>query len=515
MSGDRRNQFRFTVSSGWPPDSGRYCAFLGTDNWDDFHFKTTFRLHVYDKKGLRHDFGQVKIARFGMGDEGRTVLQPTFTRLSNDFFSLGQDEGYYRKLALLDRQTRAAVANGLRDVVADGQRLERARNEQVMLVSLMRSVSMVAVEGEFRRLLAGCFEDESYDFSFILHGDAGGSELAFEVIPASEPPTNVHVIVGRNGCGKTYILNGMADAILAPPEEGTPHGRFVPPEGSGVTGFAGVVLVSFSAFDEFKLRDEMESLSRGLRYKYVGLRSPEDETDEPQGDLSDQLTRQFVESFGQCQVGARRDRWLNAMEVLESDIGFRQLRLPRLLAGDLAVSDEPQQHVRELFRPLSSGHKIVLLTLTRLVETVQERTLVLLDEPECHLHPPLLSAFVRALSHLLSEQNGVAIIATHSPVVLQEVPASCVLKLIRSGGVTSVDHPELETFGENTGVLTREVFGLDVTKSGFHWLVDRIAESSGSTAEVKSRLDGQLGSEARAIVHGLMATRRRAHGDES
>jgi predicted ATP-dependent endonuclease of OLD family len=157
----------------------------------------------------------------------------------------------------------------------------------------------------------------------------------------------------------------------------------------------------------------------------------------------------------------------------------------------------------------------VLLTLTRLVETVQERTLVLLDEPECHLHPPLLSAFVRALSHLLAEQNGVAIIATHSPVVLQEVPASCVLKVIRSGSVTSATRPDIETFGENTGVLTREVFGLDVTKSGFHWLVQMIAESCGSTAEVKKRLDGQLGSEARAIVHGLMATREGARGDES
>jgi predicted ATP-dependent endonuclease of OLD family len=51
----------------------------------------------------------------------------------------------------------------------------------------------------------------------------------------------------------------------------------------------------------------------------------------------------------------------------------------------------------------------VLLTITRLVETVEERTLVLLDEPEAHLHPPLLSAFVRSLSDLLINRNGVAI----------------------------------------------------------------------------------------------------------
>ena len=31
---------------------------------------------------------------------------------------------------------------------------------------------------------------------------------------------------------------------------------------------------------------------------------------------------------------------------------------------------------------MSSGHKIVLLTITKLVETVDEKTLVLMDEPE-------------------------------------------------------------------------------------------------------------------------------------
>ena len=55
----------------------------------------------------------------------------------------------------------------------------------------------------------------------------------------------------------------------------------------------------------------------------------------------------------------------------------------------------------KIFNGLSSGHKIVLLTITKLVEMVSEKTLVILDEPELHLHPPLLSSFIRSLSHLL------------------------------------------------------------------------------------------------------------------
>jgi predicted ATP-dependent endonuclease of OLD family len=104
--------------------------------------------------------------------------------------------------------------------------------------------------------------------------------------------------------------------------------------------------------------------------------------------------------------------------------------------------------------------------MTHLAEQVDERTLVPIDEPETHLHPPLLSAFIRALSDLLVDRNGVAIIATHLPVVLQEVPRTCVWKLRRSGSLLTAAPPEIETFGENVGVLTREAFGLEVTRSG-------------------------------------------------
>ncbi|OYQ67928.1 hypothetical protein B9G53_00495 [Pseudanabaena sp. SR411] len=159
------------------------------------------------------------------------------------------------------------------------------------------------------------------------------------------------------------------------------------------------------------------------------------------------------------------------------------------------------------FEKLSSGHKVVLLTITRLVETVEERTLVLLDEPEAHLHPPLLSAFVRTLSELLVYRNGVAIIATHSPVILQEIPKSCVWKLRRNGSEAIAERPETETFGENVGTLTREVFGLEVTQSGFHKLLQDAVNQNKSFKQTMQMFDNELGSEARAILRALIVER--------
>lgn len=145
--------------------------------------------------------------------------------------------------------------------------------------------------------------------------------------------------------------------------------------------------------------------------------------------------------------------------------------------------------------------------MTQLVATVEEKTLVLLDEPESHLHPPLLSAFIRALSNLLDNRNGVAIIATHSPVVLQEIPKSCVWKIERTRKRTDPFRPQIETFGENVGVLTREVFGLEVIKSGFHNLLTKQVETGKSYDEILFEFNEQLGTEARVLLKTLIRIR--------
>jgi hypothetical protein len=116
----------------------------------------------------------------------------------------------------------------------------------------------------------------------------------------------------------------------------------------------------------------------------------------------------------------------------------------------------------------------------------------------------LLSAFVRALSDLLTDRNGVAIIATHSPVVLQEVPKKCVWKIRRAGREVIIERPDIQTFGENVGILTREIFGLEVTDSGFHQLLAQSVATTNDYDDVIEEFSNQLGLEARAIVRGLL-----------
>jgi hypothetical protein len=87
------------------------------------------------------------------------------------------------------------------------------------------------------------------------------------------------------------------------------------------------------------------------------------------------------------------------------------------------------------------------------------------------------------------------------------VPKSCVWKLFRSRTEGRSDRPELETFGENVGVLTREIFGLEVSKSGFHDVLSLAVGEGKSFEEIREEYGNQLGFEAQAIVRALISSR--------
>lgn len=166
------------------------------------------------------------------------------------------------------------------------------------------------------------------------------------------------------------------------------------------------------------------------------------------------------------------------------------------------------------FNEFSSGHKIILLSLTSLVVDVIEKSLVVYDEPETYLHPPLISSYIRALSWLMIDRNAVAVIATHSPVILQEVPRKSVWVISREGDEFGADRPAIETFGESVSTLTKEIFNLRTKKSGFYTLIDEVVRKKfhdNSNLGLNQLFDlvieefgGEVGDEAQSIIISLL-----------
>jgi predicted ATPase len=499
--------------------SRRLAAYLRVNNWDDFGFKTLFYLTVYDANGIEYEIGNVKIGYINQ-PQGWTAesIAGSFEYLSEGYFSLGQDVDYYVNLQkYLPPEMAYQILVCLRDVSHDDNILSLAKQESVFASSLTRGVSLSAIYSQYRRVLAGGAVLTPFDFSYRRESTEliGSADLSFKVSPGSKPPTNMHVLIGRNGVGKTTLLNGMVRAIIERAGHESGGGQFIdnePWNGGGQISpdyFSSVVSVSFSAFDPFIPPRDRVNRAEGVCYFYIGLK--DSGSIGPDGSyrlktMAD-LADEFVRSLKVCfSLEKKRDHWVKAIQRLESDVNFKSMDLPALL--ERLDVEEAYKRAKFLFKEkMSSGHAIVLLTITRLVETVEEKTLVLLDEPESHLHPPLLSAFTRAMSDLLIDRNGVAIIATHSPVVLQEVPRSCVWKIRRSNLLTHTERPEAETFAENVGVLTREVFGLEVANSGFYDLLAKSVVDGKTYEEIYSEYGGQLGFEGQALLRALMQGR--------
>lgn len=492
------------VKGPWPKHREPLHCYFFSDKWDDFGFKTTYEPLLIDSKGISYELGAVKIMKRGMtGDY--PPLDETFEQLSSAYCSLGQSQNYYEQLRDLPYEIQRDYLIALRDCVDDPHIYTDFRNEQAFGTSLARYVPLDMLN-RFRDALHGQVKQTA--FHFVFNGKPNRSEdidIDVRVTPRSTPPTNIHVIIGRNGVGKTRIISGIERAVLQIPiaaSSAMPGGISFPGDTQDKAYFSNLVTVAFSAFDRFEPIEEKESRD-GIRYSYIGLKLPGDLVSPPRLKHQGELTEEFAASLRASLAGVRRRRWLDIIGMLNDDPLLADLNLDEITDPQ----DDLFKKIVGEFDDLSSGHKIVVLTMTRLVEFVEERTLVLIDEPESHLHPPLLGSFIRALSRLLKLRNGVAIVATHSPVVLQEVPKSCVSIVRRSGDVVTVNRPSMETFAENVGSLTDDVFELRVTESGFHSLLRKYVDDGDSYESIIDEFGGQIGDEGRAILRAMVLER--------
>nr|WP_200985161.1 AAA family ATPase [Rhizobium rhizogenes]QCL10066.1 AAA domain protein [Rhizobium rhizogenes] len=505
-------KYQLNEGRGYPKKASNIC-FLTRNTWDDFGFKTLFEIVVFDEKGNRHDLGSARIMQREM-EVGRAQLpQDPFDELDDSFCSLGSSRDYYIEIERLSADLRHNYLKALRDCVADQERFLAFQDQNAMRSSLLRDVSVEDVTQRFPRILNGDAQLTPWNFWFDFQSTADGMTMercGFRVEPESRPPTNIHIVIGRNGVGKTRLLAGMADWLMNTRDDSIGiRGQFT--FGSDLeqsNDFLNLVVVSFSAFDRFDPLPSRARTETGLPYFYIGIKTNDGIGGGVPGrgariKSPDELQQEFLAAIRNVVSDPKRtERWLEAVRTISSDPGIYELKIE-----DLFRSEDGFEIVKEmatLFSRMSSGHKIVVLTLTRLIENISDRSLVLIDEPETHLHPPLLGSFVRALSRLLISRNAVAIVATHSPVVLQEVPASCVSVLMRSGESLRVIRPDNETFAENVSVLTRKVFGLEVEQSGFYKLLQEAALGQ-SFDQVIDRFDDQIGGEGRALTRAFIS----------
>ncbi|PZE36761.1 hypothetical protein DEJ21_07700 [Curtobacterium sp. MCSS17_006] len=513
--------FNFLVrsKSSWAPDRlAPFDVYLRADDWDDYGYRTTFFVSVHDPAtASTREIGTLKVAdlstpvRPTLMSKVTTVLPSEFHTLPPEFGSLAQDPSFYSEVMRIYGQRQGTeLARALRDLSLDPDRFAM-NNDPTGPVekSFLRFVTRSIVKTQFSRILAGEEEARAFELHYSPRGTTNQA-IDLHVDPESPIPTNIHALIGTNGAGKSTILFDMENEIRDFTQGEARTESF---SGSTLDSITTLVTVRFSAFDanSRKLVARTEEPAN-LRIVNIALAQPEsreylpplvsERADTPtSADLPIPSTPEGQEDYFHKTVAAcildRTDALIRAMETLAR--ADRQLNRK-------GISDP--QELRALdFSSLSSGHKVVLLSTVSLVRYCEERTLVLVDEPESHLHPPLLSAFVRVVAEILKARNSVALVVTHSPIVLQEIPKNSAWIINQIGHRSVLTKPTIETFGESVDVLTREVFGLELREAGYYTILAEVASKFDSFPDAESHFQHQLGGEARMILRAMIDSR--------
>ena len=499
------------------------CALLVENNWDDYGYRTTFFATLYLSINEPVPLGELKIMHVGQ-ERGATPLPGSdFPRLGQDYASLGGKLEYYQTLHALGEVIYGPYLRGLRDVAFDDTIKARVEDLEAFRVSLLRFAGAERTIHDTARIFSVHVQRPRVrNTGFVL-------KLKTSITPASNTfsvkfdftrhaglPNRINVLIGYNGTGKTRLLSNLAIVATGygyASKEAMSEaqaGRFFgnPPP------FRSVIVVSYSAFDTFAIpgqteveRARLEEEGDIFGYVYCGLRERVEAVSSQLPDEEAYRLRtpreteaEFMSAFHKVRQLDRLKQYAAALGPLQRDASFQRVGFTAL------SSDWSDEQMSSFFRQLSSGHKIVLKIITELTAHMDgaQPTLVLVDEPETHLHPPLLSSLLRSLRACLAEFDAFAIVATHSPVVLQETPSRYVRVLKRFGNIARVATPSIETFGESIGVITQEVFNLDESSADWAETLERIAKKR-DIFQIEKALKRKLGFAARSQVASLRA----------
>ncbi len=466
---------------------------LSRNTWNDYGFKTLFRATAHNvASGGSVDMGDVKIVRRGQSTKDATysLLPDAFDSLDREYCSLGQSLAFYQTLSELGHDFAIEYSEAMNDAALSADIRNQFEQEEAFRVSALRtSNALDALENA--AALFGQAEPAKVD-AFEIRTRLPGAEhehrLSFDFRPHNGLPHRVSVLVGLNGVGKTALMARLAMLVTrfessSKEQQRTAVGQTFEDLGEIIPrpSLYTVIAVSFSAFDDF----EIPRIAEGDKYRYVycGLRRQA-------GGIRD--VSGIAERVHQL-----------VLEMSDAQRTYLSSILPQIIQReDIGEFVANPTKSRALYASLSAGQRIALNIISELLVSVTERSLVLLDEPEVHLHPQLLSTLMAILGDILTASNSFAIVATHSPIVVQQVPSRSVLVMRRMAGRPLVNKPAIECFGENLTEIVRTVFEAVESDRSYEQVIDQLLEETGGDAEtVEAIFDNKLGMNARLYLH--------------
>lgn len=465
---------------------------LRRDSWDDFGYKTTLDLTFYpsDKENGRN-LGHIKIIHSNDNTGYTHFEQEVFDGLNDEYCSLGQSLEYYQSLKELNLEF---VLKDLKDCATSDTVLDSFSNLDGFRSSLLRSSRSEKILHEAKIIFSSQVtvpnnidENNSFTYKIKLPNSSGITTILFDFVRQEILPYRINVLVGKNACGKSQLLSNLALTMSGMGIEN--KGEIVKPNNGYL--FGDIHVISYSPFDTFK---ELSQLNGGkvsknnitsgfLPYNFYGIRKIIDINGKQEVILKShtEIKKELNKSYKNILLRNNR----HCLEEL----------FEMCLGRSLAITDPKK--IIENYDYFSSGQKIIIKMITDYLSSVNKDDLVLIDEPESYLHPQGISNFYHCIRKLTSYTKSYCIIATHSPIIIQETPSKYINILTEVGSQIKVKKPQSETLGQGISTIINEVFKLDYNDLNFFNTLQAFKNKGASLEELEQTLGNKLDFSAK------------------
>lgn len=507
----------------------------GPSNWNDFGHQTHFHVVLPSEKHpdeIRLSFLNTDLEPYSYIKNRLQEKISTFIFASDvdDFFTMRYEINDYRSVVSKYGSGDAIeILLALNDLVAVRKYqpnlnwYHQAIKTRAFSLSFLRNSSSVYAFYNAGSILSGLhFEDlksapRVLKLDFRLNGFLSNHSFSFNFNFESIVPKRLCVLIGKNGVGKSQTLRKIVDFSI----NGDSSFR-------GNDGTLPKVSQIIAICTPGETYSTFPAATENPRTKYTRLTALPDELENRGGQTLPEIIVQMARDW-ERSIGAN-SRWeifekaiqkilpINEIAVMNRSAENSQEKYAQDFVYILALARGGEQKSLEAMRkmdksgtivricgsnisPLSSGQQSFLRLAAQLSVHIENGSLVLIDEPETHLHPNLITQFVAFLSEILELSGSIGIAATHSAYLVREVPRSQVFIIQEKADRTiEITTPRLRTFGADVGAISSFIFNDGITNKLIDDVVERIKYNPTEYSNWKTQLIDELSPEAAMIA---------------